>query len=58
MTIELAKLQPLMLDWIGLDYLTKEKFALRGDDVPCYPRSDRVCLSFLKRSRKKRAFLS
>jgi transposase len=37
MTIELAKLPPLMLDWIGPDYMTKEEFALRGDDVPCYP---------------------
>ena len=37
MTIELAKLPPLMLDWIGPDYVTKEEFALRGDDVPCYP---------------------
>jgi len=37
MTIELAKLPPLMLDWIGPDYVTKEKFSLRGDDVPCYP---------------------
>ncbi|MGH2272446.1 hypothetical protein ACQ9LF_11650, partial [Anaerohalosphaeraceae bacterium U12dextr] len=37
MRIELAKFPPLMLDWIGPDYMTKEKFALRGDDVPCYP---------------------
>jgi hypothetical protein len=37
MTIELAKLPPLMLDWIGPDYMTKEQIALRGDHVPCYP---------------------
>jgi hypothetical protein len=30
MTIELAKFPPLMLDWMGPDYLTKEKFTLRG----------------------------
>jgi len=39
MTIELAKL-PLMLDWIGPDYMTKEEFSLRGEDVPCYPFCD------------------
>jgi|GEM_PF-6458206 len=37
MTIELAKLPPLMLDWIGPDYTTKEEFSLRREDVPCYP---------------------
>jgi hypothetical protein len=37
MTIELAKLQPLMLDWLGPDYITKEEYVLRGDDVPWLP---------------------
>jgi len=37
MTIELAKLQPLMLDWLGPDYVTKAEYALRGDDVPWLP---------------------
>lgn len=37
MTIELAKLQPFMLDWIGPDYITKDEITLRGYDVPCYP---------------------
>jgi len=37
MTIELAKLQPLMLNWLGPDYITKEEYVLRGDDVPWLP---------------------
>lgn len=46
MTIELAKLQPLMLDWLGPDYITREEYALRGDDVPWLPCSDKVCVTF------------
>jgi len=26
-----------MLDWLGPDYVTKEEYALRGDDVPWLP---------------------
>ncbi len=37
MTLDLARLPPLMLDWLGPDYLTQEEFALRGDDVPWLP---------------------
>jgi len=37
MNPELARLPPLMLDWLGPDYLTREEFALRGDDVPWLP---------------------
>jgi len=36
-TIDLAKLAPLMLDWLGQDHLTKEQLAIRGDDVPFLP---------------------
>jgi len=36
-TFELARLSPLMLDWLGPDYITKEEISLRGYDVPCYP---------------------
>ena len=42
MTIELVRLPPLMLDWLGPDYITKEELSLRGYDVPCYP-SISVC---------------
>jgi len=37
MDIELARLPPLMLDWLGPDYITREELSLRGYDVPCYP---------------------
>jgi transposase len=37
MDIELARLPPLMLDWLGPDYITKEELSLGGYDVPCYP---------------------
>jgi hypothetical protein len=26
-----------MLDWLGPDYVTREEYALRGDDVPWLP---------------------
>lgn len=32
-----ARLPPLMLDWLGPDYITKDELSQRGDDVPCYP---------------------
>jgi len=33
----IAKLPPLMLDWLGPDYITKDKLTQRGYDLPCYP---------------------
>jgi hypothetical protein len=33
----IARLPPLMLDWLGPDYIAKEELSLRGYDVPCYP---------------------
>jgi len=35
--LRLARLPPLMLDWLGPDYATKEELLLRGYDLPCYP---------------------
>jgi len=35
--IELVRLAPLMLDWLGPDYITRDELSLRGYDVPCYP---------------------
>ena len=32
-----ARLPPLMLDWLGPDYITKDELSQRGYDVPCYP---------------------
>jgi len=37
MDIELARLPPVMLDWLGPDYITRDELDLRGYDVPCYP---------------------
>jgi hypothetical protein len=37
--IELVRLPPVMLDWIGPDYITREEVALRGYDVPWLPYS-------------------
>jgi len=37
MSLELVRFPPLMLDWLGPDYVTKEELSLRGYDVPCYP---------------------
>jgi malate dehydrogenase len=37
MDIELVRLPPLMSDWLGPDYITKEELSLRGYDLPCYP---------------------
>jgi len=39
MTLELVRLPPLMLDWLGPDYMTREELTLRGYDLPCYPYS-------------------
>jgi transposase len=33
----IARLPPLMLDWLGPDYIAKEELSLGGYDVPCYP---------------------
>ena len=35
--LSLARLPPLMLDWLGPDYATREELLLRGYDLPCYP---------------------
>ena len=37
--LSLARLPPLMLDWLGPDYTTREELLLRGYDLPCYPFS-------------------
>jgi transposase len=37
MDIELVRLPPIMLDWVGPDYITRDELDLRGYDVPCYP---------------------
>jgi hypothetical protein len=39
--IAVAKLPPLMLDWLAPDYATKEQLQLRGYHVPCYPSFQR-----------------
>ena len=36
MDLELARLPPVMLDWLGPDYITRDELSLRGYDVPCY----------------------
>jgi len=36
-SLELARLPPLMLDWLGPDYITRDELSLRGYDLPCYP---------------------
>ena len=41
--IDLVRLPPLMLDWLGPDYIIKEQFLLRGDDVPFLPLFTRAC---------------
>ena len=35
--IELVRLPPVMLDWLGPDYITREELALKGYDVPWLP---------------------
>jgi len=37
MDLELAGLPPLMLDWLGPDYITRDELSQRGYDVPWYP---------------------
>jgi len=37
MNIELARLPPLMLDWLGPDYSVREDLSRRGYDVPWFP---------------------
>jgi transposase len=39
--LTVAKLPPLMLDWLGPDYITKDELSQRGYDVPCYPYSSK-----------------
>jgi len=38
----LARLPPLMLDWLGPDYLTRDELSLRGYDVPWDPKGGAV----------------
>ena len=35
--VTLARLPPVMLDWLGPDYIIRDELSLRGYDVPCYP---------------------
>ena len=35
--IELVRLPPIMLDWAGPDYITRDELDIRGYDVPCFP---------------------
>jgi len=37
MNLELVRLPPMMLDWLGPDYITRDELSLRGYDLPCYP---------------------
>ena len=37
MDIALVKLPPLMLDWLGPDYITRDELSQRGYDVPWLP---------------------
>ena len=37
MNLEIARLPPVMLDWLGPDYITRDELSLRGYDLPCYP---------------------
>jgi len=45
MNLELVRLPPLMLDWLGPDYITRDELDLRGYDILCYPWSTfQICL--------------
>jgi hypothetical protein len=37
MSIEFVRLPPIMLDWLGSDYITRDELSLRGYDIPWYP---------------------
>ena len=37
LNIELVRLPPIMLDWVGPDYMTRDELSLRGYDLSCYP---------------------
>ena len=37
MNIELVRLPPIMLDWLGPDYITRDELDIRGYDVHCLP---------------------
>jgi transposase-like protein len=37
MNLAIARLPPLMLDWLGPDYITKDELSQRGYDVPWLP---------------------
>jgi hypothetical protein len=36
----LARLPPVMLDWVGPDYITRDELSMRGYHLPCYPFQD------------------
>jgi transposase len=36
-SMQLVRLQPIMLEWVGPDYITKEEFAIKGYDLPWLP---------------------
>ena len=38
-SMQLVRLQPIMLEWVGPDYITKEEFAIKGYDLPWLPFS-------------------
>jgi len=42
MDLELVRLPPLMLDWLGPDYITRDELDIRGYDLPCYPSKAEV----------------
>jgi len=37
LSMPLVRLPPVMLDWLGPDYMAKEEYALRGYDLPWLP---------------------
>ena len=43
LNIELARLPPIMLDWVSPGYITREELSLRGYDLPCYPSRKYLC---------------
>lgn len=46
MNLELVRLPPVMLDWLGPDYITRDELSLRGYDLPCYPSICRYTLKY------------
>jgi len=46
--IALARLPPLMLDWLGPDYITKDELSQRGYHVPWFPSCFCVLFAFVE----------